>query len=185
MFLSAGRSDAPLSPRSSSAEVSDDLLLPRSITAEHSDDPLLPRSSTAEVSEDSLSPRSSHAEDSDASLSSRSSTAEVSEDSLRPRSSVAERAESVLLPLSTASRRRAPFFMVRPSLHLFMLNIYLPQKPSPTGVPSMVMTSSGSRLLSVLPVGLPASRLFPCCSSTTRTVGFIYSFFILLLQFNV
>ena len=85
MFLSAGRSDAPLSSRSSTAEVSDDLLSPRS--------------STAEVSEDSLRPRSS--------------TAEGSEDSLRPRSSTAERAESILLPLSTASRRRAPFLMVR------------------------------------------------------------------------
>ena len=83
--MSAGRSDDPLSPRSSSAE--------------GSDDPLSSRSSTAEVSDDPLSPRSS--------------SAERSEDSLRPRSSVAERAESVLLPLSTASRRRAPFFMVR------------------------------------------------------------------------
>jgi hypothetical protein len=53
------------------------------------------------------------AEGSEDSLSLRSSTAEVSEASLRPRSSVAERAESVLLALSTASRRRAPFFMVR------------------------------------------------------------------------
>ena len=85
MFLSAGRSDDPLSPRSSTAEVSEDSLCPRS--------------STAEVSEDSLCPRSS--------------IAGVSEDSLRPRSSIAERAESVLLALRTASRRRAPFFMVR------------------------------------------------------------------------
>ena len=59
----------------------------------------LQRVRAAEGSEDSLSPRSS--------------TAEVSEASLRPRSSIAERAESVLLALSTASRRRAPFFMVR------------------------------------------------------------------------
>ena len=53
------------------------------------------------------------AEGSEDSLSLRSSTAEVSEDSLRPRSSVAECAVSILLALSTASRRRAPFFMVR------------------------------------------------------------------------
>jgi len=99
MFLSAGRSDDPLLPRSSIAEVSDAPLSPRSSIAGVSEDSLRPRSSTAEVSEDSLRPRSS--------------VAEVSEDSLRPRSSVAERAESVLLPLSTASRRRAPFFMVR------------------------------------------------------------------------
>ena len=69
--------------------------------------------STAEVSEDSLSPRSSIAGVSEDTLRPRSSSAERSEDSLRPRSSTAERAVSLLLALSTASRRRAPFFMVR------------------------------------------------------------------------
>ena len=107
MFLSAGRSDGLLLPRSSSAEVSDDPLSSRSSTAEVSDAPLSPRSSSAEVSEDSLS--------------SRSSTAECSEDSLRPRSSVAERTESILLALSTAGRRRASFFMVRRSVHILVL----------------------------------------------------------------
>ena len=164
MFLSAGRSDDPLSPRSSIAEVSDD--------------PLSSRSSFAECSEDSLSPRSSIAEVSEDSLSSLSSIAECSEAYLRPRSSIAERAESVLLPLSTASRRRAPFFMVRLSVHISLV-IYLSQMLLPPPCWLMSMSSSGSSPLVVrLFVSLTNSRCVLCCSSTTSVAGFIYSFFV-------
>lgn len=90
VFLSAGRSDAPLSPRSSTAEVSDA--------------PLSSRSSSAECSEDSLS--------------SRSSSADVSEDYLSSRSSSAERAESILLALSAAGRRRARVLVLRLWVHI-------------------------------------------------------------------
>ena len=170
MFLSAGRSDDPLSPRSSSAEVSDA--------------PLLPRSSSAEGSEDSLSLRSS--------------IAERSEALLRPRSSVAERAESVLLPLSTASRRRAPLFMVRLSVHIRCLQPltenacgwrgWSPQacRDYSISVYQAESTSSSELLCRFLfmPYAstLPARIIVRCFSSTVCIVGFIYSFFVIVVS---
>ena len=164
MFLSAGRSD--------------DLLLPRSSTAEVSDDPLSSRSSTAEVSDDPLSSRSSIADVSEDSLSSRSSIAERSEASLRPRSSVAERAVSILPALSSASRRRAPLFMVRLPVHISLV-IYLSQMLLPPPCWSTVISSPSSKPLNPrLFAPLACSSIVLCCSSTTRMAGFIYSFFI-------